>query len=92
MPSFEDDLIPTCNTESSDQLIDVAIDIEDDDEDKVPFIIGVKALQHLTELTKYLLNSKIQFCQVYNLKEIVYNAVENNLVQPRIIDNITIEK
>ena len=32
------------------------------------------------------MNSKIEFAQVYNIKEMVYNSGENNLVKPRITE------
>ena len=42
------------------------IDIEDEAEDDVPLISGIKCLPNLAELRKYSINSKIEFAQLIN--------------------------
>ena len=81
---FDDDNIPICNVDSTDPIINFEIDKDDNEDDDVPIIKASTALQHFVELSRYLINSKIDPVQVNDLKDLVYAAIENNLVQTKI--------
>jgi hypothetical protein len=81
---FTDDNIPICDVDSTDPIINFENDKDDNEDDDIPVIKASTALQLFVELSRYFLNSKIDPVQVNDLKELVYAAIENNLVQTKI--------
>ena len=91
LPSFEDDFLPICdNYETVSHPDDSELDSDDDDDDEIDYNIrdidSYTALNHLQELSKFLLKNGSDCMDVYNLKNIVYDAIDCSKKQTKITD------
>ena len=83
---FDDDQLPICNVDGVDQINNFENNEDEEEDNNIPLIKAQTELEHLMALSKYLLNAKIDPLKVHDLKDLVYSAMEKNLVQSKISD------
>ena len=87
-PTFEDDYLPICVTDtgiieeySSEDEIE-----ETEENNLIPHITSSTAMSHLQELSQFLLINKCDCMKVYDLKLMIYDAIDNSKKQTKITD------
>lgn len=88
LPTFEDDHLPICDMGTANGVLGESSSEDEIEEraDNIRDISSATAMSHLQELSKFLLINKCDCMEVYNLKQNVYDAIDNSKKQTKITD------
>jgi hypothetical protein len=80
LPTCENDYLQICVTDSGTIEEDSSEDEKEETEanNLIPHITSSTSMSHLQEFSQFLLINKCDCMKVYNLKLVIYDAIENS--------------
>jgi hypothetical protein len=94
LPTFEADFIPICGDNCIPDIIEdkQSGDESNEEEDEdARNINSSTAINHMKELSKFLLENKADCMQVYELKKLVYDAIDICKIQRKITEYLVVK-
>jgi hypothetical protein len=85
---FDDDFLPTCDSNGllNSQMDSLAEEPHEETEEEIRILKSSEVLQHLAELSKFLLLNGIDSNTVYDFKSVAYDAIASCKKQSLITD------